>query len=254
MRFVSYFILKQIPMNDYKLSGNAFEPHATRLYENTNVINVSPTGRSISAAAGALLYLGFARKKGIVPNLMRMGGLYLLYRGLSGNCPLTAMLQKEDTKEHIPSVNIRTSFVVNAPRKLVYDTWRDLERLPKFLKHIDKIKVVDEMHSHWVLKTPGKIPSVEWDAEIIEQIDGRELSWRSLAGSTIETAGKINFADTLNGTELIILITYRPPAGYIGSTIAKLFNNSLKIMVENDLLRFKAYIENKAMSETEIKV
>jgi uncharacterized membrane protein len=76
----------------------------------------------------------------------------------------------------------------------VYDTWRDLERLPKFLKHIDKIKVVDEMHSHWVLKTPGKIPSVEWDAEIIEQIDGRELSWRSLAGSTIETAGKINFA------------------------------------------------------------
>ena len=56
MRFVSYFILKQIPMNDYKLSGNAFEPHATRLYENTNVINVSPTGRSISAAAGTLLY------------------------------------------------------------------------------------------------------------------------------------------------------------------------------------------------------
>ena len=129
---------------------------------------------------------------------------------------------------------------------MVYDTWRNLEKLPRFLKHIKKIKVEDEIHSHWVLKTPGRIPSVEWDAEIIDQEDSRELSWRSLPGSMIETAGKINFADTLGGTELIILVTYRPPAGYIGSAIAHLLNSNFENIVQQDLLSFKKYIENKA--------
>jgi len=236
-------------MNDFKLSGNAFEPHATRLYESTNVMNVSEKGRILSAAAGTAIYVAFAKKNGIWPRLMRLGGLYLIYRGISGNCPISAMVEGGDTYEHIPSVNIRTSFVVNAPRKMVYDNWRDLGHLPRFLKHIKRIKVKDEIHSHWELKTPGKIPAVEWDAEIIEQEYGRELSWRSLAGSMIETAGKINFADTLNGTELIILITYRPPAGHIGSAIAKWLNPSLRKVVERDLLRFKEHIEEKAMAE-----
>ena len=147
-------------MNDYKLSGNAFEPRATRLYESTNVINVSEKGRIFSIAVGTMLYLSSAKKKGILPNLWRMGGLYLLYRGISGNCPLSAAIQRDKVQEHTSSINIRTSFIVNAPRKFVYDNWRNLERLPKFLKHIKKIKVIDEIHSHWVLKTPGKIPSV----------------------------------------------------------------------------------------------
>jgi uncharacterized membrane protein len=168
-----------------------------------------------------------------------------LYRGISGNCPVSAMIQKNEIEEHTPSVNIRTSLIVNAPRKGVYDAWRNLERLPRFLKHIKKINVIDAIHSHWILKTPGRIPAIEWDAEIIEQEDGRELSWRSLPGSNIETAGKINFADTTGGTELIVLITYRPPAGYIGSAIARLMNSTFKNMVEQDVMSFKTYIESK---------
>ena len=242
-------------MNNIKLSGNAFEPRATPLYESTNVLNVSNRGRIFSMAAGTAMYLlSGGRNQGLLKKLVRFGGLYFLYRGISGNCPVSAMLQKNDLTAHTPSVNIRLSFMVHAPRKMVYDAWRNLERLPRFLKHIRKIKVTNAIHSHWVLKTPGRVPAVEWDAEIIEQEDARELSWRSLPGSMIETAGKINFADTLNGTELIILITYRPPAGYIGSTIAKLMNPTFRNMVKQDLLRFKEYIENKTMGENKISI
>ena len=155
-------------------------------------------------------------------------------------------------KQHAPAINIRTSLSINAPRKFVYDTWRNLENLPHFLKHIKKIKVTDDIHSHWVLKTPGKIPSVEWNAEIIDQEDARELSWRSLPGSMIETAGKINFADTLNATQVLIMISYRPPAGFIGSAIAKFLNPSLKKMIEDDILKFKNYVEQKKPKVTEI--
>jgi hypothetical protein len=43
-------------MPNFKLSGNAFEPHATKLYESSNVINVGRTERIVSLAAGVLLY------------------------------------------------------------------------------------------------------------------------------------------------------------------------------------------------------
>lgn len=236
-------------MHNFKLSGNAFEPRATKLYESSNVINVGKTGRIASLAAGAFLYsMSVSGKQNIIKKALRYGGVYFLYRGVSGNCPVMAFVQKDELKIHSPAVNIRTCFIVRAPRKLAYDSWRKLERLPRFLKHIKKIKVHDELHSQWILKTSGKMPSVEWNAEIIDQEEGRELSWRSLPGSKIETAGKINFADTYGGgTEVTVLITYRPPAGYIGGAVASFVNPSLKRMIEQDLANFKRHIEAKAI-------
>ena len=162
---------KNSSMHNYKLSGNAFEPHATKLYESSNVINVGKGERIVSLAAGVLLYSFAAKgKQNLLKKIARYGSMYCLYRGISGNCVVSALLQKDDTlKAHAPAVNIRTCFIVRAPRKLAYDSWRNLERLPRFLKHIKKIKVIDEIHSRWVLVTPGRIPSIQWNAEIIDQ-------------------------------------------------------------------------------------
>ena len=232
---------------NFKLSGRTFQPHAKKLYEKTNVINVSERGRIISATAGTLLYVtSLSLKRNKIGNVLRYGALYLIYRGLSGNCPISAAIKKDSIQKHLPAINVRTAFNINAPRKMVYDAWRDFEKLSHFLKHIKKIKVVDDMHSHWVLNTPGKFPVVEWDAEIIEQVSERELSWRSLPGSMIETAGKLNFSDIGNSTQVNVLITYRPPAGYIGSIIAKYINPTFKKYVEEDILKFKNYIEKEA--------
>ena len=235
-------------MHNFKLSGNAFEPHATKLYESSNVINLGKTARIASLAAGTLLYsFSASGKQGLLKKALRYGGIYFLYRGISGNCILSAFLRKEEYEMHSPAVNIRTCFIVRAPKQLVYESWRNLEKLPRFFKHIKKIKVDGELHSQWTLRTPGRLPSIEWKAEIIDQEDGRELSWRSLPGSVIETAGKINFANTTGGTEVTVLISYRPPAGYIGSAVASFINPGLKKIVEEDLSRFKRYIEAKAI-------
>lgn len=236
-------------MYNFKLSGNAFEPRATKLYESSNIINVGKAGRIASLGAGVVLYsLSAKGKQNLLKKIIRYGGLYCLYRGISGNCVVSALLQKDsELQKHSPAVNIRTCFIVRAPRKLAYDSWRNFERLPRFLKHVKKIKVIDEIHSRWTLKTPGRVPAVEWNAELIDQEEARELSWRSLPGSKIETAGKINFADTTGGTEVNITISYRPPAGYIGSMVARLVNPTLRKMVEEDLSNFKQYIEAKAI-------
>ena len=227
-------------MPNYKLSGNSFQPRATKLYESSNVINVGKAERIASLATGAFLYSVAAKgKQNIIKKAIRYGGIYCLYRGLSGNCPIRATIMHDEFERHAPAVNIRTCFIVRAPRKLAYDSWHNLERLPRFLKHIKRIRVTDELHSRWILKTSGGMPSIEWNAEIIDQEEGRELSWRSLPGSKLETAGKINFADTTGGTEVNVLITYRPPAGYIGSAVASIVNPGLRRMVEASLASFR---------------
>ena len=65
----------------------------------------------------------------------------------------------------------------------------------------------------------------------------------------IETAGKLNFDDRPGGTQVTVLITFRPPAGYIGSAIGNFLNPTLKKIIEQDILKFKDYIESKAKTK-----
>lgn len=239
-------------MLNFKLSGNTFAPHAGKLYEKSNILNVGKTERIISAAVGVSLYTLSLRKKSKLNSLIRFGGLYLLYRGLSGNCLIKASFGAEELYQHTPAMNVRISLTVNAPRKFVYGAWRDFENLPHVLRHIKKIKVKDEIHSQWTLNTPRRMPVVKWNAEIIDQEDSRELSWRSLPGSMIETIGKLNFADTLDGTLLTAIISYRPPAGYIGSALANVLNPALKNLIEDDICKFKTNVERKYKRTKEI--
>ena len=88
-------------MLNFKLSGNTFSPQANKLYEKTNVINVGDKERILSAAAGTALYIiSVSRKKSVLNKLIRMGGLYLLYRGVSGNCPLRASISQNEVEQH----------------------------------------------------------------------------------------------------------------------------------------------------------
>jgi uncharacterized membrane protein len=114
------------------------------------------------------------------------------------------------------------------------------------MKHITNVTEVSTTRSHWEAKIPeGNPVSITWDAEIIKDEPGTLLSWRSLPGSTIDNAGKVEFRDALGhmGTEIRVTIIYRPPAGNIGTGVAKLLNPVFRKIVKNDVLNFKQYIE-----------
>jgi uncharacterized membrane protein len=48
------------------------------------------------------------------------------------------------------------------------------------------------------------------------------IGWSSLPGSIIDNAGKVRFRDTAdgNGTMVDVMISYQPPAGGFGASIA----------------------------------
>lgn len=208
----------------------------------TTVINVSNQERIISSVLGTF-FLGRGLKK---RSLLRtiIGG-YLLYRGTSGHCPVYDQIQRNKYTSKAESVNIKTSFIVNKPKQEVYDFWRKLENLPLFMTHLKSVKDIDGKTSHWEVKVPGNVTAVSWDAEIVKEEEGSLLAWKSLPGATIENAGKVDFRDALGheGTELNVVITYRPPAGKVGSGIAWLLNPVFRKMIETDISNFKQYIE-----------
>lgn len=232
--------------------GHGEEPHAGALYDSSTLINVSKEGRIASIVAGALLTTSAI--KGIdrhpLRSLFRLAaGGYLLYRGISGNCPVSAMTGKRLADRHAKAINIRTKLVVNKPRWEVYSFWRQLSNLPLFMQHLESVIEQSTNRSHWVAKGPGNIGTVEWDAEIVKEEPGSLLGWRSVTGSEIATAGRVNFSDAIGGgTEIQLMITYRPPAGYVGAGLAWLLNPAFSEMVRKDVLRFKEYLESGKVS------
>ncbi|PSL32075.1 SRPBCC family protein [Chitinophaga ginsengisoli] len=234
-------------MSTYQSLNGHGEPRATMLYEQSNVLNVSKQGRIASIVGGALLTnsaINNVTKHPIRSLLRLVAGGYLLYRGISGNCPITAYAGRRMGEKHSRTIKVRTKFTVDKPRDEVYHFWRRLENLPHFMRHLASITEHDDFHSHWVVKGPGGVGTLEWDAEIIKDEAGAFIGWRSAPGSNIATAGKVMFEDAPGGgTEISVVIAYRPPAGYVGTGLAWLLNSAFYKMVEKDVMRFKHYVE-----------
>ncbi len=209
-------------------------------------VNVNLPERLISVFAGSLLVAGSVKNMLTSPKLAiseAVAGGFLLLRGTTGNCPLYRKLGRDTNT--IESINIRQSLIVNKPREEVYDFWRNFENLPYFMKHLSKVLQSDDKHSHWEVKLPGNIGPITWNAEIVKEIPNHFIGWRSIKGSMIENAGKVEFKDALNGmgTEIQAVISYHAPAGAFGTSIAKLINPVFKKLVQQDILNFKHYFE-----------
>lgn len=177
-------------------------------------------------------------------SVVKLGaGGYLLSRGITGHCELYKRMGKFSTNP--VNINIRSSFTVNKPRHKVYDFWRKLDNLPLFMKHLESVETIDSTYSHWVLKLPTGVATVSWHAEIVKDEPNEMIGWSSLPDSMINNAGKVRFQDTLDGTGTIvdIVISYQPPAGGVGTGVAKLLNPVFKRMVDQDVQNFKQYMD-----------
>lgn len=142
------------------------------------------------------------------------------------------------------SVEVTSSVTVNRPIEEVYRFWRNLANLPRFMAHLEEVRVIDERRSHWRAKAPAGL-SVEWEAELVVDREQERMSWQSLPGSTIQNSGSVTFARApgARGTEVRVQLRYSPPAGRVGAAIARLFGEEPAQQVRDDLRRFKQRME-----------
>ncbi|HXW05127.1 MAG TPA: SRPBCC family protein [Vicinamibacterales bacterium] len=141
-------------------------------------------------------------------------------------------------------VRIERAITINRSIEEVYGFWRNLENLPRFMRHLESVQVLDAKRSRWRAKAPAGM-TVEWEAEIVAEREPEWISWRSLEGSRIRNSGSVRFARApgARGTEVHVQLLYSPPAGTIGRSIAWLFGEEPDWQIRDDLRRFKQLLE-----------
>ncbi|MBU3078976.1 SRPBCC family protein [Sphingomonas quercus] len=166
------------------------------------------------------------------------------------DAPLTASKRSEAVDEATEALIepkgdalVGRAVTINRPRSELYAYWRDFSNLATVMENVERIDILDERRSHWVVKAPGG-RTVEWTAAITEEQEGRMIAWASEEGAEVPNSGRVDFRDAgARGTVVTATILYDPPAGTIGKLIAKLFQREPGIQARRDLRRFKQLME-----------
>jgi len=219
--------------------------------------NVGSGERKISILLGGALLAAGLFKRSWGGLALTLTGAALFGRGVTGHCRLYEALdgstnefgrRKVKTEE---AIKVASTIRIERPPAELFTYWRNFENLPQIMSHLESVEVINDRLSHWVVKTfPIGGPKIEWDAQIINEIEHELIGWRSLRGADVENAGSVRFRsiDDGKGTELIVTLQYHPPGGRLGASVAKLLGEDPQLKIEEDLQRFKDTMEAQALS------
>lgn len=218
--------------------------------------NMSDADRWLSIAAGiGLAAFGLSRQKGFTGWALVGFGALLVRRGASGHCHTYELFgintagTGQDTRHALggrSGIIVDESVIINQPIEMLYRFWRNLENLPRFMRHLDSVERITDTLSRWRAKGPGN-SVVEWNAEIINEVPNKVIGWQSLEGSDVVSAGSVNF-DNLGqdrGTRVRVRLQYNPPGGKVGAAIVRLLGRDPATEIREDLLQFKQMVETR---------
>ena len=173
-------------------------------------------------------------------------------RGATGHCDVYQALDLDtstsagDTRRALgggAGIHVDEAIVVNRGISELYAFWRDLENLPRFMPHLESVEQLTDTLSRWRARGPGG-GTVEWNAEIINDLPNQLIAWRSLEGSDVVSAGSVNFDPaTDDATRIRVRLQYSPPGGKIGGALARLIGRDAATEIREDLRRFKQLVE-----------
>jgi len=215
-------------------------------------LSMSDIKRAMPFAGVALILLGLARRSPFSVLMAAIGG-GIVYEGFRSGAFKNALsyekgMPTQQTLTHGQGIRIEEQVTINRSREDLYRFWRNFENLPRVMRHLDSVKVINPTRSHWVAKAPAGL-NVAWDAEIINDVENERIGWRSTEGADVPNAGSVRFdpAPGGHGTVVQVNLKYDPPMGPLGAGVAKLFDSEPSQTVAEDLRRFKNMME---MGET----
>jgi uncharacterized membrane protein len=215
--------------------------------------NVGSLERWGSVAVGsALIAYGLTRRSRSGVGVAAAGS-GLLYRGATGHCPVYSGLGVNTVARHADTraalagsrgFHVHESIRLEKPLDEAYRFWRNFENLPRFMTHLERVVDLGNGRSRWTAKAPAGM-TVEWNAEIINEVENKVIGWRSLPDSDVVTAGSVNFDRARGGrsTQITVHLQYAPPGGRIGKAVAELFGDEPGQAIREDLRRLKWLLE-----------
>ena len=188
--------------------------------------NLNTWQRWASIALGAALMVRAVRRPRVQKGLA-LSGLGFVSRGLGGFCPVTAALEgrqpvgasigtkhRSATRSALAGrrgIRLAESIRIRRTPHEVYDFWRDLRNIPRFMPHIQRVDILNSTRSHWVSRGPAGL-TVEWDAEVINERRPDLIGWQSVGNADLVSAGSVRFSEMADGSTLVdVLLQYDPP-------------------------------------------
>jgi uncharacterized membrane protein len=143
------------------------------------------------------------------------------------------------------ATKITKSIDIARPANELYRFWRTLDNLPRIMSHLESVQVINDRLSHWVVKTIAGLPTIEWDAEIINDVENERIGWRSLNDADVDHAGSVEFEPIDDGrkTRVTVTLQYAPLAGRLGTAVAKFVGQDPEFKIADDLQKFKESME-----------
>lgn len=209
----------------------------------------SPAGRALAGlAGGAAAVYGFGRR-GAMGTMLAMTGVALAGRALT-NLDTRRLLGLGEPRY---AVTVQKSIRVNAPIEQVFGLWQDFERFPSFMKHVRRVRRIEGEREgegerwRWTVRGRGGIES-EFDSIVTEREENRLLAWRTDDGAFMGHTGRVQFHPNADGsTSIDIKMVYHPLGGALGHGVARLLGADPKHQMDDDLLRFKSFLETGRM-------
>jgi uncharacterized membrane protein len=144
---------------------------------------------------------------------------------------------------------IEEAVIIGRPPEELFQFWRRLDNLPRFMDNLESVTVLDEGRSHWVAKGPMGT-RVEWDAEVHNEIENELIAWRSLPGADVDQAGSVHFEPVNGGTQVRVIMRYAAPAGKAGDAVAHVLGAAPEQQIADDLRRFKQVMDAREAPES----
>ena len=138
---------------------------------------------------------------------------------------------------------------VEVPIELAWSLWSDLEQMPRWMKWIESVKVLEDNPdlSRWKLATSGL--EFSWLSRIVKIVPQQIIQWESVDG--LPNRGAIRFYNRGTSSIVKLTVSYAIP-GIIGKLMDNLFlGRVVESTIQADLERFKQYaLQAKANLET----
>jgi uncharacterized membrane protein len=223
-------------------------------------VNIGNTERAALALIGSGMAIGTMVRPRISTLVMGIIGGGLIYRSITGHCPMYAALKINTARQgrarphdyFESGIHVNVAVTIEKPADELYQFWRDFENLPSFMRHLQSVRRLNDEESHWVACGPAGT-TVEWDAQIINRVENELIAWRSKPDADVDNAGSVRFipSEGGRGTRVDVTLEYLPPGGRLGSFIAMLFGEEPGQQIQEDLRRFKQLMETGEVATIE---
>ena len=128
---------------------------------------------------------------------------------------------------------------VDAPIDLVWSLWSDLEQMPRWMKWIDSVHILEDNPelSRWKLASSGF--EFTWLSRILKIVPHQIIQWESVDG--LPNRGAVRFYDRHGSSIVRLSFGYAIP-GILGQIMDNLFlGRIVESTIAADLERFREY-------------